>query len=239
MPIQFSWLTSLLFIASATAHAYPPPGLKPRYLSTGTGISTPYPTSIANGTAVLTGTTPPPTSTTPSSSTAASPTSTSSDFYLVASGTGTSIDGYYLYVDGRCGPGSPGDLDCMVFTYSTEIPLGNTIATFHLTANHTIVPGYFSDGKGFGDYTYSYWFFNDRIIEHDEVYESVCEIVDGELKCVTGPNTLFYICTIVFLDGPFEGEPVNDNDLIPLLGPAVDTSDACKGVELTLKVVPV
>ena len=71
------------------------------------------------------------------------------------------------------------------------------------------------------------------------MYESVCEIVGGELQCVTGPNTVFYMCTIVFDGGPYDGEPVNDNDLIPLLGPAVDTSAACNGVLLTLLVVPV
>ena len=240
MPIQSLWLTSLLFITSVSAHAYPPMGLKPRYLSTGTAISLSFPTNSANGTAFSTGTTySPPTSimAPTSASSAAAPTSTSSDFHLVAAGTGTYLDGYYLIVNGARG-GSPGDLQVMVFI--EELPLTPLVdaATFHLAANSTLVNGYGGEGKAFGFPTDNYWFFNrNPILEPYEVFESVCEIVGGELKCVTGPNTVFYICVEVFVDGPFAGEPINDRDLIPLLGPAVNT--ACSGVELTLLVVPV
>ena len=102
------------------------------------------------------------------------------------------------------------------------------------------MPGYGGDGKSFGLSPFNYWFFNQNpILETFEVFQSICEIVDGELMCVTGPNTVFFVCTLVFPDGPIAGEPVNDNDLVPLLGPAVDTSSACNGVPLTLKVVPV
>ena len=241
MPIQSFWLTSLLFITSVTAHAYPPMGLKPRYLSTGTGISPAFPTKSANGTAVLTGTTysPPSISTAAptSTSSAAAPSSTSSDFHLVAAGTGTYLDGYYLIVNGARGSG-PGDLQVMVFI--EELPLTPLVdvATFHLAANGTLVNGYGGEGKAFGFPADNYWFFNrNTILEPYEVFESVCDIVGGELRCATGPNTVFYICVEVFVDGPFAGEPINDRDLIPLLGPAVNS--ACSGVELTLLVVPV
>ena len=241
MPIQSLWLMSLLFITSVAAHAYPPMGLKPRYLSTGTAISLSVLTNSANGTAVSTGTiySPPsvsivaPTST----SSAAAPTSTSSDFRLVAAGTGTYLDGYYLIADGTRGAGD-GDLQVMVFIEELAAPPLDDVATFHLAANNTLVNGYGGEGKAFGFPTDNYWFFNrNPILEPYEAFESVCEIVGGELKCVTGPNTVFYICVEVFVDGPFAGEPINDRDLIPLLGPAVDT--ACSGVELTLLVVPV
>lgn len=241
MLIQSFWLTSLFFAASATAHAYPPRGLKPRYLSTGTGISlspTAYPTNIANGTTTVS---PPPLSTAASTSTssAAAPTSTSSDFYLVAADTGTYLDGYYLFIGGNRGVGA-GDLQIMIFTEELPPEWSLPSATFHLAANNTLVPGYGGDGKSFGISPFNYWFFNKNpILETLEVFESICEIADGELKCVTGPNTVFFVCTLVFPDGPFQSQPVNDNDLVPLLGPAVDLSPACNGVPLTLKVVPV
>ena len=235
MLIESLWLTSLC-IASATAYAYPPVGLKPRYLSTGTGTllyPTAYPTNSANGTVVSTGTTYPP----PSTSTAA-PTPTSSDFYLVAAGTGTYLDGYYLFVNGARGV-MGGDLQVVVFTPELPPEWNLPLATFHLAANSTLVNGYGGDGKAFGFPADNYWFFNrGPILETYEVYESVCEIVAGELKCVTGPNTVFYVCVEVFNNGgPYDGQPINDRDLIPLLGPAVNPT--CNGVPLTLLVVPV
>lgn len=246
MLIHSFWLTSLLFIASVIAHAYPPMGLRPRYLSTGTGISLLFPTNIANGTASSTGTTysPPslstaaPITTASLSSSAAPPTSTSSDFHLVAAGTGTYLDGYYLITNGARGIGH-GDLQVMVFTPTSDLPPSQllNIATFHLAPNGTLLSEYGGAGKAFGFPQDNYWFFNrNPILEPYETFDSVCEIVGGELKCVTGPNTVFYICVEVFLDGPFAGQPINDRDLIPLLGPEVNT--ACNGVELTLLVVP-
>ena len=121
-----------------------------------------------------------------------------------------------------------------------ELPLTPLVeaATFHLATNSTLVNGYGGDGKAFGFPADNYWFFNrNPILEPYEVFESVCELFRGELKCVTGPNTVFYIFVEVFVDGPFAGQPINDRDLIPLLGPAVDT--ACSRIELTLLVVPV
>ena len=39
-----------------------------------------------------------------------------------------------------------------------------------------------------------------------------------------GPNAVFHTCVEVFVDGAFAGEPINDRDLIPLLGRAVSTA---------------
>lgn len=244
MLIQSFWLTSLLPIASATAYAYPPVGLKPRYLSAGTDVSlsfTPYRTDSANGTAISTETTYPlpsiSTAAPVSTSSAPAPTTTSSDFYLVAAGTGTYLDGQYLYVGGARGAGH-GDLQVMIFTPDLPPEWSLPSATFHLAANGTILPGYGGDGRTFGSPPFNYWFFNQNpILEVAEVYESVCEIVAGELKCVTGPNTVFYVCMVVFVGGPYDGQAVNDNDLIPLLGPEV--YPGCNAVPLTLRVVPV
>lgn len=242
--IQSLWLTSLLSISSATAYAYPPVGLKPRYLSAGTDGSlsfTPYPTGGANETGILTGTSysSPSTSTTAPTSTSppAASTSTSSNFYLVAAGTGTYLDGQYLYVGGARGAGH-GDLQVMIFTPDLPPEWSLATATFHLATNGTIVPGYGGDGRTFGSPPFNYWFFNQNpILEVAEVYESVCEVVAGELKCVSGPNTVFYVCVVVFIGGPFDGQAVNDNDLVPLLGPEVYPD--CNAVPLTLRVVPV
>ena len=225
MRIPYFRLTSLFFIASVTAHAYyPPVGLKPRYLSTGTGISLSLPTNSANGTATVSpGTIYLPPSSTPtapvtpistpsssSSSSTAPPTSTSpsssSAFHLIAAGTGTSLDGSYLFVNGARGAGA-GDLQVTVFTTQLPPPESLDLATFHHADNGTLVDGSGGAGKAFGAAADNYWFFNrNPILETAEVFESVCEIMDGvELKCVMGPNTVFYICVEVLSVGLLTG----------------------------------
>ena len=68
------------------------------------------------------------------------------------------------------------------------------------------------------------------------MYESVCEVIEGESKCVTGVATLFYACMEIVETGPFAGQPINERDMLPLLGKKVDES--CMGVLLRVLVVP-
>lgn len=103
MLVPSCWLTSLLFIASATAHAtsltsiYPHADLKRRYLSTGTTVSLPsaatppYPTGSANGTSVPTGSIYPSGVSSTAGTSTAVPAPTPSAFYLVIADTGTPL----------------------------------------------------------------------------------------------------------------------------------------------------
>lgn len=253
MLIQSLGLTGLLFIASTIANAVPPVGLKPRYhLATGTAISlstTPSATtSSADGIATSTTT---PTDPLPSTSTSAAtaPSSSPSKFHLVASGTGTYFDGYYLTL-GRANRGiGHGDLDVMSFVRELP-PYSSEEATFYLADNNNTLrnSAFGGDMKSFNLGPYYYWFVNSRYLEPWESYESVCEIVGGgggggsggggELRCVTGQYTLFFICIYVFPDGPWQGQAVNDEDLMPLVGSALK-QDYCNPVPLTLLVEPV
>ena len=200
------WLSSLLLIASATAHVHvhAPGGLKPRYLSTGTGLSAPstgtppYPTGSTIGTIV-------PTASSYSSnptSTAAPPAvpTTPSLFYLVTAGTGTFLDGYHLHHDCCYGGGSHGTLAILRFT-KDAFTIAETISTFSLNVNGTLKNTYGSVGRveddSFGDN--SYWFFNNGDIygvnDDTPVSESICEIAgDGGLTCIAGVKTIFYVC---------------------------------------------
>ena len=193
------WLSSLLFIASATAHAYAPAGLRPRCLSiTGTSVpfisTPPYPTGSANGTAIPTASTYVPTATSMTP-----PVSTPFLFYLVTAGTGTFLDGYYLYYDCCYGGVQGGTLAILRFTNNADV-ISRTSSTFSLNGNSTLKNTYGGVGRAFDDSTTLYWFFNNGDIygvdQSAVVHESICEIVGGELTCVTGVDTVFLVCGI-------------------------------------------
>ena len=144
MLVQSFWLSSLLCMVSATAHAtsltniHPPADLKRRYLSTGTGVSLPsiatppYPTGSANATAVPTGSTYPTSSLLPSSasSSATTPTATAvppptiGPYYLVVAHTGTPFDGDYINLDFE--PSDEG-LNVLVFGSTELVPGGDSV----------------------------------------------------------------------------------------------------------------
>ena len=80
------------------------------------------------------------------------------------------------------------------------------LSTFHLAANTTtiLVHGGKGDGKAFARNMTDYWFFDaGPILETGEV----CEIFEGDSKCVTGVATSFYVCMEIFETGPLPGQP--------------------------------
>ena len=209
MLVSSLWLASLLGLVSTTAHAYNPAHLGPRYLSIGTAISLPatsappYPTGSANETVVPTGTT----YSTPSTSTVA-PTHTPSLFYLVAAGTGTFIDGYHLVRS--CCVDTPGALiltDYLIFQPAG----GSRDSEFSLYENGTIqvaLTGVDNLGRsGNLGHDYDLWYFFSEPTEVTyEHFDSFCKIVNGELKCVTGENTVFHTCLEYEPDGSWNAE---------------------------------
>ncbi|CAF9943726.1 MAG: hypothetical protein ALECFALPRED_001113 [Alectoria fallacina] len=233
MLVQTCWFSSLLFIVSATAHAYPPAGLKPRYLVTGTGISLPstisppYPSGTASGTSVTTGSTYPTSPAQTNSSTTTStptPTPTSSEFfYLVAADTGTDSDGDYVSI----GADDPG----LLVLYLGSVP--NQVAsfsTFSINADGTLqnefaggIASIFPGGK-----YQTLMFTNEANAEANGDIISFCQIVGGALTCQTGADTVFSICPSQVIDGTVVGGNVN-------VGPT--TQPGCN--PLTLLVVPV
>ena len=221
MFIQSFWLSSLLFIVTATAHVYPPAGLKPRYLATGTGISLPsasappYPTGSATGTS-------PSTASTAASTATPTPTA-SGPFYLVAADTGTDHDGYFVYI----GADDPGLLVLYLASGPDEV---TSFSTFNINADGTL-QNEFSGGiaSTFPGSTYDALIFNPEGFTDSQGYiKSFCEIVDGALTCQTGAATVFSICPYQDIEGHVEGGNVE-------VGPT--TEPGCN--PLTLLVVPV
>ncbi|KAF6231590.1 hypothetical protein HO173_010122 [Letharia columbiana] len=224
MLLQSRWLSSFLFIASAAAYAYPPAGLKPRYLATGTGISLPstspppYPTGSANGTSVSTSPT--------SASTTATPTPTSSElFFLVAADTGTDLDGDYASI----GSDTSGN-GLLVLFLAAEPDQVASFSTFNINADGTLenefVGGIASIFAG-SKYD-SLHFENEVFVDEAGDTKSICEVVGGALTCQTGAATVFFVCPVQDIDGSFIGGTVE-------VGPT--TQPGC--TTLTLLAVPV
>ncbi|CAD6593718.1 MAG: hypothetical protein ASARMPREDX12_007486 [Alectoria sarmentosa] len=233
MLLQSCWLSSLLFIVSATAHAYPPAGLKPRYLVTGTGISlpstisAPYPTGTVSGASVPTGssypTSPAQTSSSTTTSTATPTPSSSEFFYLVAADTGTASDGDYVSI----GADDPGLLVLYLASGPDQVA---SFSTFNINADGTL-QNQFSGGIAsiFPEDEYqTLMFTNEANAEANGDTISHCEIVGGALTCQTGADTVFSICPFQVIDGTVIGGNVN-------VGPT--TQPGCN--PLTLLVVPV
>lgn len=236
MHVQSCWLSFLLFTISATAHAYyPPAGLKPRYLATGTGISLsstlppPYPTGTANGTSIPTGSTYPTSSPQTNSSTSsptATPTPTPSPsefFYLVAADTGTGHDGYYVSI----GADDPG---LLVLYLAAEPNQVASFSTFNINADGTL-QNEFAGGIAsiFPGSTYGTLMFSpESVVDANGNTKSFCEIVGGALTCQTGADTVFSICPYEIIDGYVYGGNV---DVGPMTQPGCNP--------LTLLVVPV
>lgn len=221
MLLPSCWLAILLFIVSATAHIFPPAGLKPRYLATGTGISLsstttpPYPISSANGTSAPTGSIY-PTST-------ATPTQPPSDFYLVAADTGTDRDGYYAYI----GANDPGEL--VLYLAAKPEPVAS-FSTFHLNADGTLLNEFsYGIASVYPGYKYGSLEFHPEAFAESQGYIiSYCKIVGGALSCQTGSDTVFSIC-------PYQDEEGHLEDGNVFVGQT--TEPGC--FPLTLLVVPV
>ena len=225
MRTHCSWLFSLPLIAPAIGHAYLPNGLKPRYLATGTGVSSPstsappYPTgtSTANGTAVPTGST---------ATSTATPTSIPSSelFYLVVADSGTDIlDGSFLEFSGAVA--FSGNLN--LYPYPPPLPSGpDSYALFHLNEDGTL-----------GVAEYICWI--DTTItfaalgvappdpEGNPSDEVICEVVGGKLFCEAAGKTVFSICPTTLPSAGFTGAELD-------IGPTVEPGCA----EVTLLVVP-
>lgn len=181
-------------MVSATAHVYPPAGLKPRYLATGTGVSLPstssppYPTGTANGTTI-----PTYSSTSPST---AIPTPTSSEFfYLVISDIGTSLDGDYLTIGSDFGgsglyvlyPGDEPDSDAKFSTFSI-----NTDGTFQ---NEFVQGIAYIFSEGTDD---PLVFAGEVSVDENGGIKSICAINGGVLTCQTGTDVVFFVCPFNF-----------------------------------------
>ena len=227
MLVQYCWLSSLPFIASAIAHAYPPEGLRPRYLATGTGISLsstsapPYPTGtgIASGTAIPTGSTTAPTATStliPSSE----------FFYLVVADTGTQYDGDYLSI----GSESSGTGLLVLYPGAKAPEEVTSFSTFNLNADSTL-QNEFDGGIAniFPGSTDGTLFFRDEAyVDAVGNIKTICEDVSGTLTCQTGADTVFFICPFETIAATLIGGTVN-------VGPTVQPG--C--TPITVLVVPV
>ena len=219
MLVQYCWLSSLPFIASAIAHAYPPAGLRPRYLATGTGISlpstsaAPYPT----GTAIPTG------SITPT----AAPTSIPSSelLYLVIADTGTEYDGEYLGVNSQySGTG------LLVLYPRKNVNRDPPFSVFNINADGTL-QNEFSGGIAniFPGSTDGTLHFEDvAYVEEVGNIKTICDVVGGTLNCQTGADTVFFIC-------PFRREAATQLDGTLNVGRTVQPG--C--TPITVLVVPV
>ena len=207
---QFLWRSSLvLLIILTTTYAHYPAALKLRDLVTGTPASLgpystkpPYPTGRSNTTAIATGTAYPTAPTATSNSTAPSP--IPSVFQLLATGTGTFLDGDFLFLAIDNEGDINGNLDELVFDADPDDPPDDIPFTlFHLNANGTLdssVSGLGGLGRAF-EPAYQSWLFNVPYRAQSPTVESVCEIVEGELRCVTGVNTVFHVCLNIAPDG--------------------------------------
>lgn len=193
MLLQSCWLSSLLFVVSTAANVYPPAGLKPRYLATGTGISLPSTSSppYPTGSSYLTS------SILPSGvSSTAVPAPTPSTFYLVVADTGTPFDGHYIFV----GTDTSRDGLYLGIIGSTE-PDQYGMSVFSLSANgtleqdqSTLVAAYFDfDGSGSFIFQYPYAF------EALQETAAACEIVGGALVCQNGEAGVFHATPQMFI----------------------------------------
>ncbi|CAF9940109.1 hypothetical protein IMSHALPRED_001754 [Imshaugia aleurites] len=227
MLIQSCWLSSLLIIASATAHAFPPAGLKPRYLATGTGISLPstipppYPTSNATGISAPTGSIYPT-----SSISTATPTPTASGpFYLVVADTGTDLDGEYAYISA-----DTSGADILVLYLANAPDEVASFSTFNLNADGTL-QNEFAGGIAAifpGGTSGSLFFENEVYVDEAGDVKSICEIVGGVLTCQTGADTVFFVCPFQDIFGTLVGGTINVG---------LSTQSGC--TTLTLLAVPV
>lgn len=210
----------MLFLTSANAHIYPPAGLKPRYLATGTGISLPsttsppYPTTSTNI----------PSAPISSISPTSTPTPTASEFfYLVAANTNTSLDGSYIYI----GSDDAGNLVLYLAPAPDQVA---SFSKFNINADGTL-QNEFSGGIASvypGAKYGSLWFNPEAFTESQGYTVSFCGIVGGELNCRTGADTVFSVCPYQDIEGHVEGGEV-------VVG--VVAEPGCTG--LSLLVVPV
>ncbi len=224
MLVQYRWLSSLLFIASATAHVYPPAGLKPRYLATGTGISlpstgtAPYPTGTANGTAIATG------SVTTSTATP-TPISPTELFSLVISAPGYVYDGDPLTIESDT---SGASLLVLYPTTGTGGP--SSFTTFNINADGTL-QNQFSGGIAAifaADAGGTIFFDPETLVDETDDIKVICEDVAGTLTCHTGPFTVFYECPFQVITGTLVGGTIDVGQTVPA---------GC--TEITLRIVPV
>ena len=205
MLVHSRWLSSLLSIASVTAHALSPirdhfaADLRDRSLSTGTGVSLPltttppYPTGSPNGTSIPTGSVYPTSSilsTGVSSTSTAVPEPTPSEFFLKVADSGTYLDGDYVYI----GIDDSGD-GLFKLLFEQEAAAGP--ASFSLGANGTLVQ---VDTGRIARYrvdtvnvNYNGFFFADPVNPEDpDASAVVCDIAHGALICHSGANNIFY-----------------------------------------------
>lgn len=220
MLVQYCWLSSLPFIASAIAHAYPPAGLRPRSLTTGTGISLPstsappYPT----GTAVPTGSI---------TTSTATPTSTPSSefFYLVVADTGTQYDGDFLTISSQ----SSGTGLLVLYPRAQAPDEVTLFSTFNINADGTLQNEFARGIANIFPGTDGTLFFRDEAyVDAAGNIKSICEVVGGTLTCQTGADTVFFICPFQRIAGTLVDGTVN-------VGPTV--RPGC--TPITLLVVPV
>ena len=231
MLTHYYWLSSLPLIASAIGHAYPPIGLKPRYLATGTGVPLPstspppYPTGTgtANETAVPTGST--------AASTATSTSISSSElFFLVVADSGTDLDGSYLQFSGAVAfsgalllyPRAP-----PLVPYSSVLFNINADSTLGISEYICLILGgvtwpALSLGIDTGPTA------NDPFNNPYNLLNVICEVVGGKLACEAGGRTVFSICPDTLPSAGFTGSNLD-------IGPTVEPG--C--TEVTLLVVPV
>lgn len=220
MLIQSSWLSGVLFIAAATARVYPPAGLKPRYLATGTGISLPstspppYPTSSATGTSI-------PTSS--NSTSTATPTPTASGpFYLVAANPGATYDGAYAFVGAA-------EEALVLYLGNDEPDQIAAFSTFSINADGTLMNPRAGIASIYGPGSSGGLIFNGEDFTESQGYiESICEIVDGALLCQTGAATVFSTCPAQSIQGHVVGGNID-------VGPT--TQPGCS--PLNFRVVPI
>lgn len=212
--LQSCWLSGLLLIASASAHAYPPAGLKPRYLATGTGIS--LPTASTNGTSVPTGSTYPTSTSTP----------TPTSFYLVAADTGNSrLDGEYVYLQSDTSGNG-----LLVLYLASAVSGVASFSTFALNADGTLTNDFTGDAIAtiFAGSTYGTLMFEPAAIaDANGDPKSFCKIVAGALTCQTGTDVVFSVCPYQVISGTLVGGTID-------VGPT--TEPGCS--PLTLLVVP-
>ena len=230
MLIQSYCLSSLLFTLSVNANLYPPVGLKPRYLATGTGISLsstnppPYPTAGANGSSVATGSAFPTSS--PTSNSTATPTPTSSGFfYLIAADTGTDLDGDYVSI----GSSTSGNGLYVLYLASTPNQVAS-FSTFSLNADGTLQNEFVGGIAAIfpGGTTGTLMFTSETLAEENGDTISFCEVAGGTLTCETGAFTVFFVCPYQVISGTLVGGTV-DVGLV--------TQSGC--TPLSLRAVPV
>lgn len=231
MLIQYyNWLSSLSFIALAICHAYPPIGLKPRYLATGTGVSLPstsappYPTGTGTGTANGTATS---TGSIANSTATPTPIPPTERFFLVVADSGTDLDGNYIQFSGNTAqsgllvlyPRPPPDdfsyPSSLLFNINEDGTLGIQEYTCFILSIITYPPLILGEA---GPYE----------TQPDYPYATVyCEAVGGDLACQSDSRTIFSICPDDFPYDGFTGGSVD-------LGPTVEPGCA----EVTLRIVP-